>query len=316
MPRKAPAFWQEDGVLPALLSPLSCLYLAGHKIKWAIAKPYKASIPVLCVGGITAGGSGKTPTIHALLSMIKKYDLFKNPVVLLRGYGGQIMDPTIVDLAKHTYEDVGDEALLHAQRTTTIISANRADGARLAEKYGADIILMDDGLQNNTLEKTISLLVIDGDQGLGNGRVIPAGPLREPFNDVLPRIAAIVQIGHDFFPGAGTRSLRATILPQRAPEMGKSYLAFAGLGHPEKFRRTLEAQGLTLADFIPFPDHYPYNEADIVSLKALAGINGIITTEKDYVRIPVHLREGIETLPITLSFEQEHEMVDMLKAIK
>lgn len=314
MPPKAPAFWSQNGMVAKLLSPLSCLYGMGHALKWRSTKPYRAHIPVVCVGGITAGGSGKTPTLHALLDIITRHDLYQKPVVLLRGYGGSIKTPTQVNSAIHTLADVGDEALLHAALTTTIIAANRADGAKLAEKIGADIIVMDDGLQNNSLEKTLSLLVIDGDQGLGNGRLLPAGPLREKIETVLPRIAAIVQIGNRDHV-VGKPILRATIMPRQALGTGTTYFGFAGLGRPEKFRQTLLGQGITLAGFVPFADHHPYNDADIIALKAIAGKNTLITTSKDYVRIPPSLRDGIEVLPVILTFEDEAAVTDQLKAL-
>lgn len=314
MPRKAPAFWQEDGCAARLLSPLSYLYTIGHKIKWSMSKPYRASTPVICIGGITAGGSGKTPTLHAFLKLIVDHNLYKRPVILLRGYGGRIKTATLVDPAIHTYEDVGDEALLHAAHAVTIISPNRANGAKLAEKIGADIILMDDGLQNNTLEKTASILVVDDGQGLGNGRVLPAGPLRENLSDVLPRIKAIVQVGTAPI-DMSKPVLQAAIMPQYSPALGKTYFGFAGIGVPEKFRQTLLAQGLTLSGFVPFPDHHPYNEADIISLKALAGESVIITTEKDFVRIPPGLRDCIETLPIVMTFKDPGLALDLLKGL-
>jgi tetraacyldisaccharide 4'-kinase len=315
MPRSAPAFWRKDGIIPALLSPFSCLYMAGHRIKWALSKPYRAGIPVICIGGVTVGGSGKTPTLHAILSIIKTNGLFQKPVILLRGYGGTMTGPIVVDVTTHTYKDVGDESLLHARHAPTIISAVRSAGVRLAEQLGADIILMDDGLQNNTIEKTLSLLVIDGEQGIGNGRVLPAGPLREPLKDALSRVGAIVQIGIDAVPNTDVKHLPATIMPQRAPEIGKTYFAFAGLGHPDKFRLTLQSQGVTITDFVAFPDHHPYSDADIIALKALSGKNTLITTEKDFVRIPLHLRDGIETLPIILTFQNPKEVAELVRSI-
>lgn len=314
MPRKAPAFWQEDGIAAKLLCPLSCLYLMGHKIKWSLAKPYKSPVPVFCIGGITAGGSGKTPTLHAFLDLIQQHNLYKNPVILLRGYGGTVTEPTIVDPSRHNYTDVGDEALLHAARAITIVSPNRAAGAKLAESIAADIILMDDGLQNNTLEKTASVLVIDDGQGLGNGHVLPAGPLRERLSDVLPRITAIVQIGTAPI-DADKPILQASILPQFTPTIGYDYFGFSGIGRPEKFRQTLLSQGLALSGFVPFADHHPYTEADIISLKALAGNNILITTEKDFVRIPPSLRDNIQTLPITMTFNNPDQAIALLKGL-
>ncbi len=312
MPPKSPSFWQHDGMMAKMLSPLSCLYTVGHNIKWSLSKPYVLSVPVFCIGGVVAGGSGKTPTLHAFLSLIHENGLYKNPVILLRGYGGTIKSATLVDPSKHTYKDVGDEALLHSYLAPTIVAANRADGARLAEQIGADIILMDDGLQNNTLAKTISVLVIDGLQGLGNGRVLPAGPLREKLSGALMRVSAVVQIGGGD-PNLGTVALKASIFAPSASS-NTAYVAFAGLGHPEKFRRTLVTQGFNVTDFIPFPDHHPYNDADIISLKAIAAGKTLITTAKDFVRIPPAQRDGINVLPIALQFEDPAAAIELLKA--
>jgi len=311
---ETPRFWQRDNWLARLLSPLSCFYYLGYLIKTRFARPYTSKIPVLCLGGVVAGGSGKTPTLHAFAHLIQKHGLYQKPVILLRGYGGRITAPTLVDLSTHTYTDVGDEALLHASILPTIVSADRAAGAKLAEQIEADIILMDDGLQNNSLTKTVSILVYDSQQGLGNGRLLPAGPLREPLAKALAKTSAIVQIGKDRL-GSDKPVIDAKIISTATPASGKTYLAFAGLGRPEKFKATLKEQGFRISEFVSFPDHHPYDDNDIKKLTALAEGKTLITTAKDWVRIPAFYRYGIEVLPVVLQFNDENAALNIVKGL-
>ena len=317
MPLKTPSFWRQDGLLATLLSPLSCLYFFGHKLKQAVAAPaYDSSIPVLCVGGIVAGGSGKTPTLHAILDIIHREKIFQNPVILTRGYGGGIKTATCVNLALHSVSDVGDEALLHAARAATIISRHRADGARLAESMGADIILMDDGLQNQSLKKNASILVVNAHQGLGNRKLLPAGPLREPFEDALSKVQLVVIVGDEELSIPPVIQTRAKIAPLNPIDTARTYHAFAGLGDPEKFRRTLIQSGARLSGFTPFADHHAYNANDILSLRQDAGSSTLITTEKDFVRIPTESRHLIETLPIQIVFDDETALLKILRSLQ
>ena len=195
MPLETPKFWRSKGPIAQLLRPISCLYFMGHKFKSSSAQPYHSKIHVICIGGVVAGGSGKTPVLHGLLKMIRAHGPYENPVILCRGYRGTLKGPSVVDPDVHTAKDVGDEALLHARYAPTIISPDRAAGAKLAEAMGADAILMDDGLQNNSLHKTFSFLVIDARYGIGNGYMLPAGPLREPLQDALAKCSAIISTG-------------------------------------------------------------------------------------------------------------------------
>lgn len=315
MPLKTPAFWAGKNMIAKALRPLSCIYLFGHRIKEALAQPYKSGIPVLCIGGIVAGGSGKTPTVHAVIDLIREQGLFENPVILTRGYGGSLKGPTLVDLSVHGVADVGDEALLHASRAPTVVACDRSRGALLAEAMDADIIVMDDGFQNNSLEKTLSFLVIDSSQGLGNGYYLPAGPLREPLEDALTRCALVVRTGEgEQFPLLDKPSVKATMQIVSANDHGKTYLAFAGLGHPEKFKDTLERDGFKIARFVPFADHHPYSRADIAALKK-DGLP-LITTEKDFMRVPVEEQDDIDVLGISYRFETPQIVVDHLKALR
>jgi tetraacyldisaccharide 4'-kinase len=315
MPPKTPAFWAEKNVVAAALRPLSCAYLLGHKIKMALTRPYKSAIPVLCIGGIVAGGSGKTPIVHAAIDLIREQGGFENPVILTRGYGGSLKGPTLVDLSVHGAEDVGDEALLHASRAPTVVARNRAQGAMLAEAMDADIIVMDDGFQNNSLHKALSFLVIDSSQGLGNRYCLPAGPLREPLEEALRRCALIIRTGGEGnFPVLEKPVTKAVLNIVSSNDHGKAYVAFAGLGHPEKFRRTLEEDGFKIARFVPFADHHPYSHADMAALKA-DGLP-LITTEKDFMRIPADDRSGIDVLEISYSFESPQTVIDHLKRLR
>lgn len=307
---KTPQFWYQDSVWAALLSPLSCVYLIGHKINQA-QKPYRAKLPVICVGNAVAGGSGKTPAVMALIDLIKQNDIAKNPVILTRGYGGKLKGPVLVDPAQHSYRDVGDEALLLARKAPTIICANRAQGAQFIESLDADLIIMDDGLQNPSLHKDVSLLVV-GANGFGNGKLLPAGPLREPLSDVIDRADAFITVENTslFEKPTFTAQIEA---PQKL-ESGP-YIAFAGLGHPEKFKTTLESLDVDITGWYAFPDHYPYSAQDLQKLMQEAKDKNaqLITTEKDHVRIPPAFQKDIGVLPVHMAFENSDSIAVLIK---
>lgn len=320
---KAPAFWShgQTSLYPKLLAPLSCLY---NKITTSRAnKPadFKADIPVICIGNLTMGGAGKTPTAIAVCTMLRH--LGKNPAFLSRGYGGTVTGPVFVTTA-HKAEEVGDEPLLLRQHATVCVSKNRIDGAKALAAHGADVIIMDDGFQNPHLHKDLSIIVIDGGFGHGNERVFPAGPLRESLQNGLARTDLAVLIGadatqtterlHQIKPDLTV--LNAQICAQENPVLHKRpCLAFAGIGRPEKFFRTLTQMGVSLIGTQAFSDHHPFSLNEINSLKAEAKKQGatLVTTEKDFVRLPPVLRDGIEVLKITLDFEQSDMLHDHLK---
>jgi tetraacyldisaccharide 4'-kinase len=315
MPFKTPSFWYKSVSWQALaLTPLAALYALGHKINVHLQKPYKSSVRVICVGNVVMGGSGKTPTVLALLEHIKKQDLAQNPIILTRGYGGSITQATRVDPFKHTYHDVGDEALLLAQHAQVIVSANRKDGAQKAELLGADLIVMDDGFQNNTLHKDINLLVVDGANPFGNGFIFPAGPLREPKQCALKRCDAVISInGQAIF---DKECFTATIKPESSQlDKNKNYVAFAGLGRPKKFKTTLEELGVQISSWHPFADHHPYTSADLERLDAQAVKHDstLITTSKDHVRLPDPYQHTTQALPITLFFNDDKAMMNFLE---
>lgn len=314
---KTPAFWYKKNLtLPAVfLIPFSWLYLAGKRLRdLAYRKRHKAGIPVICIGNLTAGGSGKTPVAIAIMKLLADEKLAEKPCFLSRGYGGRKKGPAFVDHHKDSFRDVGDEPLLLARHGTTIISRNRADGAIMAEKHGADMIVMDDGLQNLTLEKDLCLTVIDGASGLGNRLVIPAGPLREKTATGFKKSDAFIIAGDDT---AGIQKLlppekpviraRLSVPADWIAAKNVSYIAFCGLGRPEKFRKTIEAQGLKIAGWHEFPDHHVFLKRDLKKLddEALSKDARLLTTEKDAMRIPSEFKfkSPIDSMPVRIEWD-------------
>ena len=314
---RAPDFWQagQSSALPALLSPLSALYGTGSRLRRAFTTPAHAGVPVLCVGNLVAGGAGKTPTALAVAARLAKGG--RSIHFLTRGYGGRLPGPLLVDPSKHSVAEVGDEALLLATAASTWLARDRVAGARAAVEAGADIIVMDDGFQNPSLHQDIALLVIDAGYGIGNGRLLPAGPLREPPAHALERASALVHIAD---PGAGVPGsppgmgsnlanvplLYAHLTPAPASEglAGSTVVAFAGIGRPEKFFATLEAIGCKLVAAHPFADHHTFSPDEIMTLveEAAALDARLVTTAKDAVRLPPEARSMVEVLHVTLEF--------------
>lgn len=317
MPPKSPAFWAwpKQTIMSCALTPAAWIYSAASALLARSSKPYKSALPILCIGGAVVGGSGKTPVLHALLPILESAG-FSRPTILLRGYGGTLKGPTRVDPALHTAADVGDEALLHAWRAPTIISADRAAGAKLAEAMGADIILMDDGLQNHSLVKTASVLVYDTLRGVGNGQIFPAGPLRETLQNAAKKCIAVITTGGGApadFPGKPVFETALSITSQH--DKNANYGAFAGIGYPEKFKKTLEQNDFRLTAFVPFPDHHSYSANDCEML--LRPGLPLLTTEKDYVRLPEKLRDKTQAVSIALTIDDEATLAALLaKALK
>lgn len=314
---KAPSWWNDTGLLSTLMQPLSCAYSYVHGLRTNMIKPQKMSVPVLCVGNVTAGGAGKTPTVMSLA--YKLTAMGERPHVISRGYGGSITEMVMVDVTVHRAEDVGDEPLLISQAAPCWIGSNRVDSARAAIVRGATVLLMDDGFQNPSLTKDMSLIVVDGGYGLGNGRVIPAGPLREPLAEGLKRADAMLIIGDDVQDIAAqsddTPVLHAVIEPKATLEEG-DYIAFAGIGRPEKFYDTLRSMGANIVATHNFPDHYAYTKGELETLLKEAQDKGarLITTEKDAVKIDDTYRESIAVLPVVLEWGgHTHQIDEMLK---
>jgi tetraacyldisaccharide 4'-kinase len=325
---KTPWFWYRDlSTRPPLiehcLKPLSAVYHAATIIHHAVTPQKHAALPVICIGNINAGGSGKTPVALAIHDLITKHGIAKKPFFLSRGYGRAGRMPLLVDTKIHKPSDTGDEAMLLAAHGPTIVSGNRYEGIQLAEQHGSDLIIMDDGLQNPAVYKDIKFAVVNGDMGFGNGLMIPAGPLRAPLHQGLSGIDAVILIGQDKRSAAQKIpadkiifTARLIPAPETIPTKDARYLAFAGLGYNEKFFRFLrEDIGLSLADTISFSDHHPYTEGDLLSLHAKARSHGLtlLTTEKDMMRIPPQNRVGIHVLRVHITWDNEMALTHFIR---
>jgi tetraacyldisaccharide 4'-kinase len=314
---RAPEFWARPGLAGQLLEPLGRAHAAAAAARRALTRAWHATVPVLCVGNLVAGGAGKTPVALDLAHRLAARGA--RPHLLSRGYGGSAAGPLAVDPARHDAKQVGDEALLLARAAPTWIGADRVAGARAAIAAGARVIVMDDGFQNPGLAKDLALLVIDGSYGFGNGRVIPAGPLREPIAAALARADAVVVMGADEASVAGRlggkRVLAARLVPVAA--LAGPVVAFAGIGRPEKFFRTLVDSGATLVAQKSFPDHHPYRAADLVQLGAAAERAGarLVTTAKDAVRLPPDWRPRVAVLEVAVAWRDEAALDTLLDRI-
>ncbi|MBV8754480.1 MAG: tetraacyldisaccharide 4'-kinase [Hyphomicrobiales bacterium] len=318
---RAPSFWwQEQTIAAALLSPAAGVYgaVAAARLRQT---GERAGVPVLCVGNPTLGGSGKTPTALALARLL--IDAGKRPFLLSRGYGGRLDGPVRVDPQHHRADDVGDEPLLLARCAPTIIAHDRVAGARFARAAGASAIVLDDGFQNPSLAKDLSLLVIDGRRGVGNDLVFPAGPLRAPLTAQLDRAQALLTIGDGPSAAAvesaavlrGLSLFRGALVPDAASVAAlrsSRVLAFAGIGDPEKFFATLSDAAIDVAIRRGFADHHRFTAVDAKSLLAEADRAGLslVTTEKDFVRLAHRralavLAERSRVLPVALKIDDE-----------
>lgn len=313
---KAPGFWWEKpGAAAALLSPVAAIY-GGIAARRLAQSGERAGVPVICVGNPTVGGAGKTPAAIAMARMLIAAG--ERPVFLTRGYGGRLAGPVLVE-AGHTAVQVGDEPLLLARVAPVIKAESRVAGAQLAVEKGASVIVMDDGFQNPSLAKDLSILVIDGKRGIGNACVLPAGPLRAPLDPQLDRAQAVMIVGDVadaalVVAAAQARSLplfHARLVPNQATIAalaGQKVLAFAGIGSPEKFFATLAAHGIDAPVTRAFPDHHRYSPKDAITLVREAERNRLqlLTTEKDLVRLQgdataAALAQRTRALPVTLA---------------
>jgi tetraacyldisaccharide 4'-kinase len=319
MPPRAPEFWQRRGGWAALLAPLGWLYDAAGAARFALAKPYRASVPVICVGNLGSGGSGKTPIV---ISLARRFTARGIEVHLLsRGYGGSLAGPVRVDPALHSAAEIGDEPLLLAATAPCWVARDRAAGARAAEAAGAQLILMDDGLQNPGLAKDLSLIAIDGGYGFGNGAVMPAGPLRESLARGLAHTDAAIILGADETGVAG-RLAGKPVLLARPRVLGpalksRAVVAFAGIGRPEKFFRNVETTGANLVARHAFADHHTYTETELDRLlaEARAASAVLLTTDKDRVRLSPAWQTRVEALPIEIAWDDEAALDRLLAPV-
>lgn len=318
---RAPEFWRGGGLLPwhLPLVPFSWAWRMGAGVRRLTAGvPFRPPVPLVCVGNLTAGGAGKTPTVIALAHWFQAHKAV--PHILTRGHGGSLpgRGPHLVDPAQHDASQVGDEALLHARIAPTIVAANRRLGA-MAAAEGADLIVMDDGHQNPTVARDLSILVIDLGYGFGNGRVMPAGPLREPVLAGLARANAVIGIGRGSFPGlirhASVPMLRARLVPDLPAQMlaGQRVLAMTGIGRPGKFVETLRDIGCTVTGLHAYGDHHVFGEDEIMKALDAAQASGarVVVTMKDHVRLPPEARQMIQPVRVELEFERP----DLLDAL-
>ncbi len=322
---REPAFWYRPRSLPSCaLWPLGALYGAITERRM-LRQGADAGIPVICVGNYHVGGAGKTPTVLALTRLLR--ELGETPVVLSRGYGGRLQGPVMVDRTRHTAADIGDEPLMMARDVPVAVARDRLDGVALAKSQGATVILMDDGFQNPRLLKDASLIVIDSERGLGNGQVFPAGPLRAPLKAQLDRTDALVLIGD----GRAANEVAAELAKRDKPELrarlkpdaaslaqlfGKNVLAFAGIGDPERFFRTLRVSGIEVARTRPFADHHMFSREEIAALAADAEREQLtlVTTEKDLARLRGRegVPDGIVPFAVQLEFDDPAKLRQLI----
>lgn len=333
MKLSTPQWWYERDrrampVTRGLLTPLSWIWAAVTARRISQARPIDPGAPVICVGNLTLGGAGKTPVVREIARRLSGRGIAAH--VLSRGYGGQLAGPVRVDPARHTSAEVGDEPLMLAGEAAVWVARDRAAGARAAAEAGAGAIVMDDGHQNPSVRKALSLVVVDGETRngewpFGDGRAFPAGPMREPLGAGLARADAVILLLPDDLAApdpallaqlAPTPVLIAHLQPAAPPPKGP-LVGFAGVGKPWKVERALKAAGAELADFAPFPDHFAYDAASLERLAARAQqfSAGLITTEKDWVRLPPEWRARVTAWPVRARFEDDAALDRILEAV-
>jgi tetraacyldisaccharide 4'-kinase len=324
---KAPSFWYKDpGLLAGLLLPLTFIYKFLTLLKRATSKPYRATVPVICIGNLTVGGTGKTPTVIALAQRLITQGY--NPSIVSRGYGGSQKGPLKVNEQIHKFNDVGDEPLLLSSIAPTWVAKNRRLGIIAAVKQGANIILLDDGFQNKKIYKDISIVTVDAYRGFGNGLLLPAGPLREPIYSGLSTANFLISIGddesHKNFINKLSLERTPTIISGRLAPIktgmdwkNLSVFAFAGIGNPEKFFLTLRNLGAKVVNTIALSDHQIFDKKLLLRLETESiEINAqLVTTEKDAIRLPHEFRKKVLSLPVRLEISSWAEIEKLVEKL-
>lgn len=317
---KEPWFWRADSpgaqAVGFMLSPLSALYDAGRRFRRATTRPERPPAPVVCIGNATVGGVGKTPFALMLAPMLAAQGF--RPAFLTRGYGGREAGPALVDPVAHAAAEVGDEALLLAAVAPTIVAKDKAAGARFAASLGADAIIMDDGFQNPAVDKAFSILLVGAADG--GGRVFPAGPYREPLSEALARADVVVAVGDEGAamanPRAGGKPAFSAFLAPQISGAGARVVAFCGIGRPAKFFAALKRANFAVVGERSFSDHHVYAKAEIDDLRREAREKSaaLMTTAKDFARLPQSLREGVEVLPVAMKVDDPARLSALVTA--
>ena len=315
---KAPGYWQKRCLRSELLVPFSVFNFLWQRIRRCNASPQTLSVPVLCVGNVVAGGAGKTPVAIAVAQILLTQG--KKVAFVSRGYKGKLKGPVQVNSEQHTVKQVGDEPLLLAQVAPCWVGKSKISTAQAAIDAGAEIIILDDGMQNFSIHKNLTLVVIDGGYGFGNGLLLPAGPLRDRLDLGLTLGDAAIIVGHANQEIINQVSphlpiYQASLAPTASlNKKHNRYLAFAGIGRPEKFFHTLRDMELELIDEKAFPDHYRYSRKDIRQLKREAKAQDavLVTTEKDAVRLPPKFRNEVRVLPVAIQWQNSSSIERLL----
>ena len=327
---KPPLFWinppEKPGIAARMLWPLSCVWSFLDKRRWVQGAHLRLPVPVVCIGNINMGGTGKTPTVIEVVTRL--IDLGKTPHIVSRGYGGTLQGPIQVSERGHSADEVGDEPLLLAAFAPCWVSKDRGAGAQAAVAAGADVIVLDDGMQNPSLAVDLTVLVADAQIGFGNQRVFPAGPLRQTVEAGLDRADLVLAIG-----AVASRKLffASLSLPVDTPTAGGALepletgmewqglraLAFAGIGRPEKFFDTLRALGADIVASHSFADHQKLAPSMLRRMEGEADAlhAQMVTTEKDAVRLPVSYRQKVLTLPVRLQLDDPEPLVMALQKV-
>jgi tetraacyldisaccharide 4'-kinase len=330
---EAPSWWYQPrwSVQAVLASPIALVFGLAMPVRFALARAYRSALPVVCIGNFTAGGAGKTPLAIAVAGMLQ--DMGASPAFLSRGYGGSLAGPHLVHPERDHAGLVGDEPLLLARHAPTVIARDRRAGARFIEAQGAGVIVMDDGFQNPGLEKDVALIAVDAAVGIGNGGMIPAGPLRGPLEFQVRRASAVMLIGDGDAGerlarqiGSAAPVLRARIEPDADVSAlhGTPVVAFCAIGRPDKFFDILRASGLDVARTFRFPDHHVFTNEDATRLMEAARESGarLLTTQKDWLRMPDSrspvgaLKQAAGVVPIRLVLDggSDQELRRILQA--